>query len=126
VVVFSGRIYEAIKDIAGWYAGGEKPHPRHITLGLTSSSSLLLLSSLPRVSPPFALPSLARRHQSLDGLNQHIVQRFECIGTDFSKALVALERGGNRRQRGFAFDLQPAFDQPLNELLCMHGAIGFP
>lgn len=44
-------------------------------------------------------------HQPLYGLNQHVVLSFERVGTDFSEALVTLERGCNRRQWGFALDL---------------------
>jgi hypothetical protein len=93
-----------------WYAGSKWPHPRRITHGGDYFFFFFAAFFVAKSLTPLRSVKLDPLLSCLHGLNQHVVQGFERVGTDLSEAFVTLERRRNRRERRFSFDLQPTFD----------------
>jgi hypothetical protein len=110
VAVLPGGRRFSFQNIAVWYAGGKWPCPRRINHGWDYFFFFFAAFFVAKSLTPLRTVKLDSLSDRLHSLNQHIVQGFERIGTDFSKAFVTLERRRNRRERRFPFNLQPAFD----------------
>lgn len=87
------------------YAGCEWPHARRMNHGGAYFFFFFAAFFVAKTLTSLRRSCFRLLHQPLYGLNQHVVLSFERVGADFSEALVALERGRNRRQWGFALDL---------------------